>query len=271
MKFKSKVPFAPILLLITLVVWIPQASAQEWTVLDDDEWCDHDWGERYCEVREIALPADRDVIAVDADTNGGIRVQGWNKKHIQLRARVRVFKGSRDSARELASEIEIITDGRKIFARGPDRRRRRGWSVSYQLMVPRESNLSLETLNGGITIDEVHGDIDFEATNGGIRLSRIGGDVRGSTTNGGLSIELDGTGWDGRGLDVSTTNGGVDLRIPKDYSAELITGTVNGGIHVDFPITVRGSIGKRLRTSLGKGGATVRATTTNGGVKIREG
>jgi DUF4097 and DUF4098 domain-containing protein YvlB len=121
-------------------------------------------------------------------------------------------------------------------------------------MVPTKSNLSLETLNGGITIDEVQGNIDFEATNGGIHLSGLGGDVRGRTTNGGLKIELDGGRWEGEGLDVSTTNGGVTLYLPEDYSAELVIGTTNGGIRVDFPITVQGSIGKRLRTSLGKGG-----------------
>ena len=155
-------------------------EAQKWTISDNHEWCDHDWGERYCEVRETTLPADRDVIAVDGDANGGIRVTGWDRDEILLLVKVRIFRGSEESARELASEIEIITDGRAIYAKGPKQRRSRGWSVSYELKVPRSSNLSLDTVNGGIRIDDVSGDIDFEATNGGIHLSG------GRTTNGGL-------------------------------------------------------------------------------------
>ena len=259
--------------LTALVVLAPArpAEAQKWTISDDHEWCDYDWSERYCEVRETTLPADRDVIAVDGNANGGIRVTGWDRDEILLLAKVRIFRGSKESARELASQIEIITDGRAIYAKGPKQWRRRGWSVSYELKVPRRSNLSLDTVNGGISIDDVNGDIDFEATNGGIYLSGVSGDVRGRTTNGGLQIELDGDRWDGKGLDVKTTNGGVTLSLPRNYSAELVTGTVNGRIHVDFPITVQGTIGKRLRTRLGAGGPTIRAITTNGGVRIRKG
>ena len=93
--------------------------------------------------------------------------------------------------------------------------------------------------------------------------------MRGSTTNGGLVIELAGDRWDGETLDVSTTNGGIVMTVPDNYSAHLETGTVNGGINVDFPVTVQGPINKQLAVNLGSGGATVKATTTNGGVRIR--
>ena len=43
---------------------------------------------------------------------------------------------------------------------------------------------------------------------------------------------------------------------------------MNGGISLDFPVTVQGRIGHSLDIELGEGGATVRATTTNGGVRI---
>jgi len=37
---------------------------------------------------------------------------------------------------------------------------------------------------------------------------------------------------------------------------------------VDFPVEVRGRLGRRLTTTLGDGGPTVRVVTTNGGVKV---
>jgi hypothetical protein len=57
--------------------------------------------------------------------------------------------------------------------------------------------------------------------------------------------------------------------VPEKYNAQLETGTVNGGMRIDFPITVQGTIGRRLTTKLGDGGPPVRVTTVNGGVTIR--
>jgi len=137
-------------------------------------------------------------------------------------------------------------------------------------MVPRTSDLSLETVNGGIDILDVSGDISFRAVNGGIGLERVSGDVRGGTTNGGIEVALSGGQWEGRGLDVETTNGGIRMLIPEDYRARLETGTVNGGFRIDFPITIQGRITRRrITTDLNGGGPTIRAVTTNGGVVIR--
>jgi len=171
--------------------------------------------------------------------------------------------------KRLVSQIDVLT-GRTVRAEGPRWRKRKGWSVSYRLMVPEKSNLSLETTNGGISITNVYGEIDFDATNGGIKLSDIGGDVNGRTTNGGIDVDLDGKKWRGNGLDVKTINGGVTLDIPEDYSADLETGTVNGNIHIDFPIMVQGDLSRRLRTKIGGGGPRIRVVTTNGSVRIRQ-
>jgi DUF4097 and DUF4098 domain-containing protein YvlB len=95
--------------------------------------------------------------------------------------------------------------------------------------------------------------------------------VRGRTTNGGVEVRLDGDTWDGEGLDLETTNGGIRLRVPEDYSARLETRTVNGSVDIDFPVTVQGNIGRSISATLGNGGALVRAVTTNGQVRVSRG
>ncbi|MDX1530929.1 MAG: DUF4097 family beta strand repeat-containing protein [Rhodothermales bacterium] len=131
--------------------------------------------------------------------------------------------------------------------------------------------LDLATRNGGIAIDGVTGEVRFRAMNGGVSLVGLGGDVQGRTTNGGLHVVLTGDAWEGRGLDVETVNGGVDVTVPEGYSADFETGTVNGRLRVGFPVTVEGDVGRRITTTLGQGGAPVRVTTTNGGVRIDRG
>jgi len=222
-----------------------------------------------CEIREQTLAPSGGVIAIDGRQNGGVSVKGWDQNQILVRARVQTGAPTAEEAAELARQIRIETGGAKIHASGPESRRNYHWDVSYIVFVPRRADLSLETQNGGISILDVSGRIDFTALNGGVALKRVGGAVRGSTTNGGLLIQLSGDRWDGDSLDVSTTNGGIIMSVPENYSAYLQTGTVNGSVNVDFPVTVQGRITKQIALNLGSGGPTVKAMTTNGGVQLK--
>ena len=248
----------------------PAASAQAWE-RGGEGWCEESWGrdrDRFCEVLTavVAAPGRLDI---DGGMNGGVTVEGWSRSDVEVRAKVWADAESLERAEELARQVRVRIDGGRVDADGPRTGRRESWGVSYEVSVPRSTDLDIRTHNGGVSIRGVSGDIAFSAVNGGVRLSEVGGDVRGRTTNGGLNIELAGDRWVGRGLDAQTTNGGVDLRLPEGFDAELVTGTVNGGFDIDFPVMVQGRIGRQLRTTLGDGGPTIRATTTNGGVRIR--
>ena len=222
-----------------------------------------------CEIREQTLALSGGTLAIDGKQNGGVSVKGWDQNQVLVRARVQTGAPTEAEAAALARQIRIEVSGAKIFASGPDNRRDNHWDVSYEIFVPRRADLSVETQNGGIAIVDVNGRIDFTALNGGVVLKRVGGAVHGSTTNGGLVIELTGDRWEGESLDVSTTNGGVIMSVPENYSAHLQTGTVNGGVSVDFPVTVQGRITKQIALDLGSGGPLVKAMTTNGGVHLK--
>lgn len=222
----------------------------------------------HSELKERTLPGGRGVISVDGRQNGGVRVEGWDKNEVLMRACVQAAADTDAQARELAAQLRINTDNNQIFTEGPGNDEERSWSVSYEVFVPRNSSIALKTHNGGIGVTNVQGQTRFEAVNGGVSFRLMGGSVRGRTTNGGLAIELDGDRWEGEGLDVRTTNGGVKMTIPEDYSARLETATTNGSVRVDFPMAVQGRINKEIAVTLGSGGPTVRAVTTNGGVKV---
>jgi hypothetical protein len=220
-----------------------------------------------CEIREQTL-SPGGTIAIDGRQNGGISVKGWDQNQILVRARVQAGAPTAAEAQALGQQVRIETSGSKIHATGPESRRDYHWDVSYEVFVPRRADLSLETHNGGIAIADVSGRIDFTALNGGVVLKRVGGAVRGSTTNGGLVIQLSGDRWDGESMDVSTTNGGIIMSVPENYSAHIETGTVNGGVNTEFPVT--GRITRQIALNLGSGGATLRAMTTNGGVQLKK-
>jgi hypothetical protein len=243
------------------------ASAQP-----NDDCRDRGWDDdyyRHCEVRESTLAAG--PLNVDAGRNGGIQVEGWDRNEIRVRAIVNAHARSEADARQMAGGVQVSTGGGRVSASGPSTDGREWWSVSYRISVPRRSDLDLKASNGGITIAGVSGTIRFDTTNGGVRLTELSGDVRGETRNGGLTVVLSGDRWDGPGLDVQTSNGGVNLSIPEGYNAELTTRTVNGGFRSEFPLTLQGELSPRrgIQTTLGAGGAPVSVRTTNGGLTLR--
>jgi hypothetical protein len=245
-------------------------DAQRW--LDDcrnGRWNgDHD-REQYCDVRQQTISA-RSLLRVDGRDNGGIEIIGSDRNDIFVISKIQAHAESEKDAKEIADQIKLDF-GDEIRADGPTptRRWRSSWAVSYEIHVPKKTNLDLVAVNGGISIDGVDGRMDFETTNGGISLTGVSGNVRGSTSNGGVDVALAGDRWQGEGLDVRTTNGGIEMAIPSNYNARLETGTVNGGMDIGFPVTIQGRLNRRLTTQLGDGGALVRVTTTNGGVTLR--
>jgi DUF4097 and DUF4098 domain-containing protein YvlB len=222
----------------------------------------------FCEMREQTVPSSG-MISVDASQNGGISVKGWDRSDVLVRAQVRTYAPTDDQAKDLARQINVQTSGPQVRAYGPPNDREHSWSVSYEVFVPNRFSANLETVNGGVAVSDVTGNLEFKTVNGGLSLRRIGGYVRGRTTNGGVSIELAGDRWEGHGLEISTTNGGVSLRVPRNYSAQLEAQTVNGGIHAqDVQFQNQGGRPNHISTALGAGGATLSVTTSNGGVSL---
>lgn len=238
------------------------------------EFCSNNWsnGEKVSvnDLREMPVPSSG-ILNIDGGRNGGIRVIGENRTDVLIRACVQAWGSTEEAARAIVSGIRISTNG-IIKADGPGE----GWSVSYEAHVPQNTNLKLTAHNGGISIKSVEGSLEFETTNGGVSLANVAGDVRGKTTNGGVTVSLTGNAWKGTGLDVATTNGGVNLTVPQGYAANIETGTVNGGFKSDIPelnVTTENVLGGwrrsvEIRTAINGGGAPIRVTTRNGGVRI---
>ncbi len=221
-----------------------------------------------CEMRENTVPSVGQW-TIDSGENGGISIKGWSRSDVLVRSRVEASAPSDAEAKLLAGQVQVDTSAGHIHPSGPAMDNNHNWSVSFEIFVPAQSNLALKTHNGGISIREVRGRMQFDAVNGGVHLDMLAGDVEGRTVNGGVHINLGGDRWDGQKLDVQTTNGGVHLNVPANYSAHLETGTVNGGLKTDSPMVLRKAGGEhQLSFDLGSGGPLIRVTTVNGGVSI---
>ena len=144
----------------------------------------------------------------------------------------------------------------------------------------------LRTINGGVKMDGLKGDIRARTTNGGITGTGIAAtNIDAKVTNGGVEIAL------ARPLTTGTyeleaVNGGVTLTLPPDSKADVAARCVNGGIIVDgldvkvsseststpneFEQHIEGArkFRRRLDGQMNGGGARVSLETVNGGVRL---
>jgi hypothetical protein len=250
---------------------------------------------RYCEMRDQTTSA-TGRFEVTGLHNGSITVHGENRRDVAVRIRVEANSRNSDNARDVLRRIRTFTEPGRFRVEGPENNFSGwffdgGWSVSVEILVPRKTDLILDTHNGAIRAEQIDGrvratshngairlfdvvgDVDFNSHNGGVKMSGIGGNVRGSGHNGGIELELSSS-FVGRSLQVDTSNGAVTIGVPRNFNGHVSADTNNGSVTTDFPINVRGRIDRHgpREFDLGNGasGATLRITTRNGGIRLRQ-
>lgn len=231
---------------------------------------------RVCEMREMNMAA-TGRLEVDAAPNGGIRVIAWDKNDILVRAKVEAWGDSASEAKDRLNQVNVKTGAGAVKTDGPRtngllNKGEQKWSVSFEVFAPRKQDLHLSSVNGGIGVESIRGNIKFETVNGGVHLTAVNGTVKGETVNGGVHVDLAGSRWEGEGLQVETVNGGVTLALPSTFSADVHASTVNGGMKSEFEgATVQGKWGpKKMDLKVGSGGPAVKVETVNGGVTVKK-
>ena len=147
-----------------------------------------------------------------------------------------------------------------------------GENVSYELTVPRGAAVRAKSVNGAVTIENVHGGIDAETVNGRVKISGAGGAVAAKTVNGSVRADIAGGPANGE-YSFKTVNGSVRVSLPAEISGKFQANTLNGAIETDFPLEVRqaGKWGKKsIDARLGGGDASFSFSTVNGSIDIRK-
>jgi DUF4097 and DUF4098 domain-containing protein YvlB len=140
--------------------------------------------------------------------------------------------------------------------------------VEYMVKVPAGAEVRLMTVNGGIEIKGLKGRIVAETTNGGVDARGVSGQHEATTVNGGLAIEM--AAMPDGGVKLECTNGGINLRLPRDAKATISASIANGGISSgNLPIDVTSQNNRRrLEGRMNGGGPRVQIEGTNGGITL---
>ncbi|MFY9690041.1 MAG: DUF4097 family beta strand repeat-containing protein [Candidatus Acidiferrales bacterium] len=202
------------------------------------------------------------------NVNGSVRVEGWNRNEVEVRA----VKTSENNARDLAlvkidveshpGEVDVHT----LYPDGEDAE----VAVEYIVHVPYRVLLhSIGTVNGSVSVHGVQGAGELRSVNGNVEVLNSSGRFSARTTNGNLHLELSGLA-EGAPMDLETVNGSVTLGLPSNASADLNVRNMNGDVSSDVPVYSTAALpgAQAFRARLGHGGNAISVRTVNGGIRL---
>ena len=204
------------------------------------------------------------------NVNGNVRIVTWDREEIEVESIKRAKK--QEHLDEVKIEVDAKADRIRIKTKHPDsklkRNKNNSTSVDYTLTVPKQSRLDgVSTVNGGIEIEGVSGDVKASSVNGAVTATGLAGDVELSTVNGSVKasfVELK------KGASLKSVNGAVTVALPPAINADVLAHTLNGGISSDFSLQAKKHfpVGQNLDGKLGEGGPAINLSTVNGGVHL---
>jgi len=141
--------------------------------------------------------------------------------------------------------------------------------MRYLVKVPAGARLTVDDVNGNVTVTGVDVDAKIATVNGDVIFDGTGA-LSLETVNGKIIGTFRRASWEGT-MDIQTVNGSVELTFPSDLNADISGETVNGGVDSDFRITVEKGWGPKSFTGrIGSGGRRIKIETVNGGITLRK-
>jgi hypothetical protein len=205
------------------------------------------------------------------NVNGAIEVQAGTGNSVEVVAKKSARGANAEDAKRNLERLEIVEQSDSSSVR-VETKPSGSWfgghgSITYVVRVPGGGRLHFSTVNGGVELSGVSGEITAETTNGGVRAYNVSGSITATTTNGGVEVDLAQLGEQGARLEC--TNGGVAIRLPADARASISASVSNGGITTSgLNLDTTDSSRRRLEAKLNGGGVPVKLEGVNGGIRI---
>ena len=230
------------------------------------------------------IPAAALKSLVLSNVNGSIQCIGKDTDTIELACKIKVKASSEETAQEYYDKINIAIEEKGgvlvVDTKLPKNKGGGFWrwvsgnninaSVEYLVHVPAGLDVKLESVNGGVTVSDIAGQVDLETVNGGIKASGLSGSADVETVNGGINVEFSES-LVMQDMSFETVNGGVKVKLPGSAAFHVKVSTVNGGIGCDFDLP-SDAVKKRrdLDAKINGGGPRIRIETVNGGVSVQK-
>ena len=228
--------------------------------------------------RTYAVPAGGRFELINV--NGRITAETTDGKDIIVEGKRSAKARSDEAAKEMLGRLEIREEVGgstvRVESRPPRMSGFGGHEIEWIVKVPKGLTVDLRTVNGGVRLNGLSGEIHAKTTNGGVKgTDLIIDNLEASVVNGGVEIEL-GSPLDATdAVELTTVNGGVTFALPSESKAAITARAVNGGVRASDDLKIEREdestereSRRRLTGTMNGGGARVNVSTTNGGVRL---
>ncbi len=164
---------------------------------------------------------------------GSVEVDSWGDNEVKVTVTKIADTNSKGRAEEIFEDLELSFDqdseGIKVFAEyhGP-----KGWwgesrrlRLRFEVLVPKEFNLDINTSGGGIQVTNLIGRSDLNTSGGSITVGRVDGPINAKTSGGSIKVQ------EARGHVLAHTSGG-SISI-GETAGSVDAKTSGGGISLD--------------------------------------
>jgi Putative adhesin len=253
--------------------------------------------------------------------NGSIDISSWDEDSVDVSGTK--YGPTQEEADNLRVDVDHTPDSVYVHVQRPTERRN-NQGARLTIKVPRNTQLErlvtsnssihtedgvgpsrLRTSNGSIRVEDLHGELDAETSNSSIELAGVDGNVRVHSSNGHIraehvngsveaetsnnsvnlaverpdksvridtsnsGVELDLPKNFSSGVHVDTNNGPITLRLAEGTNARISARTSNSSIDTEFEIKARGELSRnRLEGDIGSGGPLIDLSTSNGSIRL---
>ena len=205
---------------------------------------------------------------------GSITVTGGDVSECSVTAEITAKAPTQEKANELAQavkiELESEGDDLRLHVEKLAKKRRCSIGVSFDIAIPPQVNLHLESDVGDIEVTNINGVIYATTDVGEITCVEVEGDVELEVDVGDVTVEYCDGAESTFSARLETDVGRIRFAGPANLSASVDASTNVGSIETRLPLTVTGQIGKSVHGTIGKGEAkaNVRLRTNVGSIEI---
>lgn len=128
-------------------------------------------------------------------------------------------------------------------------------------------NITANTSGGSIKIGEITGDVDVNTSGGSIKIARVFGEIQANTSGGSIKAEF--AQQITQSTKLSTSGGSVTAYVPADMKANVKASTSGGRVTSDFEIDGE-TTKRRINGTINGGGPKLVLRTSGGSVKLKK-
>ncbi len=183
----------------------------------DDSVCglsrqDHEARESFSYVVALADYGELKISGI----NGSIEITGTSGvDSVRIRGDRIVKSRSTAEAWEHMDELQVAVSSHagvlSVATEHPSGGCRPSYEVDYRVTLPATWKITARTVNGGIAVSSMSGEVVVQATNGGVSLAAVAGSANVDVTNGGIAADVvvPASG----NCTLTTTNGGIGANL----------------------------------------------------------